>query len=641
MARSVHCRWERVGTPVGGAVTALAVSPSYAHDATAIAATMAGLFRSRDGGSTWSRVGIGFTGLSLTALAVSPDFARDGLVLVASLEGGLLRVTGDGAVWASGDFQGRHVDISALAIAPDFARTGVAFAATMADGVYISRNRGANWEACTFGLLDLDVTALALSPSFERDETLFATTATGIFRSPNAGRAWREAGFPEDTPAVLCLAISPEFGADRLLFAGTDGAGLFRSCDRGATWQPAGSALRDACVNAVVLSPNFPADGTLLMATDCAVYVSRDAGESWSHCVQAPGALCLAVAPTFPDGGPVLVGLSAQGVLRSAGDLSNWQVANDGLSGRRLTGLTLSPRFAADRLVAAFGTGEGVTWSADGGATWLDTNDSLPSLRVADAAIGSRADGRRSLYVALPEGIWMCRCDGGTWEQIGNRPARLLAPSPAIARDGTMIVGTDDGGVWMYEDSTRQWQRINVPWPEHEILALATSPAFERDRRVFAAIRRPALERVEVWQGTLAGGWRPILEYESAIPRAAFAVLGAPAAGERWYAAIGERFYGPLGLSGTDRRPAGASLTAERPHILGLAALAEGVLAATKRGVYVLADGEWRSADEQEVPRPIVAVAAVRGSAETGTAYALEVGGALWRLHLTTDEYRS
>jgi photosystem II stability/assembly factor-like uncharacterized protein len=316
---------ETAGSLAGIAVTAIAASPDFAYDRTFFAATMAGLFCSVDAGESWRQVGEPARTGPLTAVAVSPGYVEDGLVLAASVEHGIWRVTKDGASWALGDLQGLRVDIAALALSSEFAHDGVAFAATMANGVLVSRNRGATWEASRFGLLDLDVTALAVSPAFGHDETVFAATATGIFRSPNGGRAWREVGQPAEAGVVQSLAISPEFSTDGVLYAGTEQGGLFRSDDRGLTWQPAGSTLRDACVNAIVLSPRYGEDHVVVMATDSMVYLSRDGGHTWRDQVQAPGALCLAITPVFSAQDPVLVGLAENGMLRLTQDLMAWK----------------------------------------------------------------------------------------------------------------------------------------------------------------------------------------------------------------------------------------------------------------------------------------------------------------------------
>jgi photosystem II stability/assembly factor-like uncharacterized protein len=198
------------------------------------------------------------------------------------------------------------------------------FAGTMSDGIFQSRTRGDSWEARNFGLLDLNVLALAISPGFGQDETLYAATSSGLFRSPNGARAWREIASPSTDAPVQCLALTAQAAGPGSLFAGTDGAGIFRSDDRGATWQRSGATLADACVNGLALSPSFARDRTVLAITDAELHVSRDAGEHWERCAVVPGALCLAIAPTFPNEGPVLVGRSRQGVDRSS-DLIAWR----------------------------------------------------------------------------------------------------------------------------------------------------------------------------------------------------------------------------------------------------------------------------------------------------------------------------
>ena len=165
-------------------VTAIAISPEFVHDRTVFAATLNGLFRSRDAGKRWSLIGDSDPARAVTAVAVSPGYAEDGEVLAASLDGAVLRLTRNGASWISGGFHAQPVEPSALVMSPAFSTDGIAFTATLSDGVFVTRNRGVSWEASRFGLLDLEVMALGISPQFSSDETLFAATVSGVFRSP-------------------------------------------------------------------------------------------------------------------------------------------------------------------------------------------------------------------------------------------------------------------------------------------------------------------------------------------------------------------------------------------------------------------------------------------------------------------------
>lgn len=318
---------EEMDSPSTAAVVALATSPDYQHDSTIYAATLAGLYRSSDGGQTWQGLELAAPNLPLLSVAVSDAGTEGPVLFVGAVEGGLLRGTGGGKNWSLGYFGGRQLHCASLALSPAFRQDGQAFAGTLSDGVFQSRNRGESFEARNFGLLDLNVLALAISPNFSQDETLYAATATGLYRSPNAARAWREVAAPVADVPVQCLAIGATETAHGILFAGTDGSGVYHSEDRGMTWHSCGTTLADRCINGLALSADFIQDQTVFALTDSELYVSRDGGKLWERSAEVPEGLCLAVTPTFSSGGPVLVGRAQQGVLLSS-DLIQWQTAS-------------------------------------------------------------------------------------------------------------------------------------------------------------------------------------------------------------------------------------------------------------------------------------------------------------------------
>jgi len=73
------------------AVTALAISPSYAEDRTLFAATNAGVFVSRDGGDTYHSWSEGLTPPRTIALALPPTYAEDRLIYALGLGGTVWR----------------------------------------------------------------------------------------------------------------------------------------------------------------------------------------------------------------------------------------------------------------------------------------------------------------------------------------------------------------------------------------------------------------------------------------------------------------------------------------------------------------------------------------------------------------------
>jgi photosystem II stability/assembly factor-like uncharacterized protein len=94
-----------------------------------------GLFKTADGGSTWSP-------------------ANDGLQQLAQI----------GAI--------------VVGMAVDSIRRGTAYAATSGDGVYKTTDGGATWSRFNDGLGSLDVRALLIA-----DDGIYAATAAGVFRS--------------------------------------------------------------------------------------------------------------------------------------------------------------------------------------------------------------------------------------------------------------------------------------------------------------------------------------------------------------------------------------------------------------------------------------------------------------------------
>ncbi len=73
---------------VGGNVSALALSPGYPTDRTLFAGTGGGVFKSANGGDSWSAMNKGLESLNILSLALTPTFPRT-----------LFAGTNDGGAW--------------------------------------------------------------------------------------------------------------------------------------------------------------------------------------------------------------------------------------------------------------------------------------------------------------------------------------------------------------------------------------------------------------------------------------------------------------------------------------------------------------------------------------------------------------
>jgi len=129
----------------------IAVSPSYAEDATIFSGSPAGdgLYVSKDSGSSWQRVDADF-GLSpapVLAIAVSPEFETDQSLLVSVKGSGLFHSEDGGKSFEStgGELIGLNASIEYLEYSPVFASDKKVIAASD-EGLFVSADHGSSWR---------------------------------------------------------------------------------------------------------------------------------------------------------------------------------------------------------------------------------------------------------------------------------------------------------------------------------------------------------------------------------------------------------------------------------------------------------------------------------------------------------------
>ncbi len=298
--------------PDGGEVHALAAS---ADGSVVYAGTHAGVFRSRDRGTTWERASGGLSPSPVRGLAVDPS---DSGVVYAGTDAGLF-VTGDsGEHWRSAT----AAPVTALAL--DSARPSVLYVGTRGRGVLSSRDGGTTLLA---GALDHgDVRALAVDP---RDRSIWAATEEGLFRSQDHGSGWTPSGKPSSL--VLALLLDPRITGR--IYAGTAGDGLIVSVDGGGSWRP--SKLSAAFVTDLAPVAGTPA--ALLAASTDGIFSSTDGGTTWKL------ARVGAIEALAPAGSGVVLAAGLRGVLRADAPGRKWSPSNHGLVARTVYAIAATP----------------------------------------------------------------------------------------------------------------------------------------------------------------------------------------------------------------------------------------------------------------------------------------------------------
>jgi photosystem II stability/assembly factor-like uncharacterized protein len=269
--------------PLNSRIQALAVLPGEPHGL--LAAGDTGVFRSRDGGASWSRVGAAGDLPTVWSLAVDPSDPQT--VFAGTRPTAIYRSRDGGASW-------KRLDVGAAtecSIGTAFVtrvlvdRDRTVWAGVEIDGVFRSEDGGDTWTKVVNGLYDLDVHDMALAPS--NPPRVYTSTNGELFWSDDRGETWTPIGVKTRWPLPYARGIAVKPDEPHVLFAGcgqtTTGetGGVLRSNDGGQSWRSLPLPSRP---NATMWGlATHPADAARVVAFSLfgEVYVSEDAGESW------------------------------------------------------------------------------------------------------------------------------------------------------------------------------------------------------------------------------------------------------------------------------------------------------------------------------------------------------------------------
>ena len=517
--------WQVYGLPlIADDVTWLAFSPTYAHDHTIFASTAnGGVWRSKDGGTTFQRTSDGLTDLRVARVAASPAFAADRLA-IAVTHSGVFRSLDGGERWAPANDGLTDPALNAVAFGPappsdDPGRPSDGRAPTVfVAGKVLQRSDdgGASWTPLhTF---ESPVASLAVSPAFREDATLavaFGRYGGGVQVSRDGGGRWSPMleGLTDD--AVNDVAIAP----GGTLFAASQTVGCFRAEKAGAPWvaleeglEPIASQQSSSHFLVVAASPGFEKDRTVFMASFEGCYVSRDAGEHWDQGNLFSERLSMRAAFS-PDwardrrlvlgnfgGGPMfwlggdparLEGETASAARESAtGDGAEgrlWEARASGITSLYTDELVLSPAYATDRTLFDAYVG---TWrSTDDGEHW--TRLMLPILITRTIALSPGFAVDRTLFAGSDrEGVARSRDAGDTWTLLAGLSPDLdvtrIAASPAFPTDRTLLLSTSNDGLWRSANAGDTWSKASEGLGTESLHTVVFSPEFAEDRTVFA-----------------------------------------------------------------------------------------------------------------------------------------------------------
>jgi photosystem II stability/assembly factor-like uncharacterized protein len=441
LAPAAHAAtWKPIG-PDGGQVEALAYAPSDSQ--VAYAGTFGGgVFRSGDGGSSWTAVNSGLPSLTVFSVAVDPN---EPAVAYAGTAFGLYVTTSGGASWTALPLGSASVRPQVTMVRIDPSHPRILYAVANA-GVFRSADGGAHWTERDAGLpappKQQSLTALEVDSN--HPGTLYAGFFNSDFASPaqpslyettDGGGHWI-ASTTLQAFQIFTLALQRSTG---LLYAGTSD-GLMSSPDGGATWM----RLCTDLVASLVVAPSGTLYGDLVSGVD----VSTDGGRTWTDPAplspSRPSDQIFSLA-LDPPGDRLLVADGFLGV-DSLTSGSGWTRANQGLRATAVDGVAAASTNPPLLFVATLG--EGVLVSGDGGADFISRNAGLSmavTQQVSPLGLTFHPKEPRSLVTGFGDGSVGTTSDAGRhWRLAPSicRPADVLGFSPP----STIFVSSDATG---------------------------------------------------------------------------------------------------------------------------------------------------------------------------------------------------
>ena len=296
----------------GALARVIAVDPTnpavvYAGLGTNRAGKGNGIFKSTDGGVTWTDVSNGMPRFFPQAIIIDPV---DSSIVYVGFQGGIYKTTTGGASWQQADGGLTFPDVWALA--QDITDRETLWAGTLGDGVYKTTDGGVSWTPSSTGLDEGELGGMFVHNLVMADDaqhTLYLGAGGGVFKSIDGGAHWTEAnGGRSDNLGVFALAVDPS--NPTTLYSGVVlSGGVFRSTDSGESWTRIVNGLEPGSdgyfvVDALAVDPNNP--GRVYVAYANGIAETRNGGGDWhpfgtglDHAREHSALAMSALAPDF------------------------------------------------------------------------------------------------------------------------------------------------------------------------------------------------------------------------------------------------------------------------------------------------------------------------------------------------------
>ncbi len=398
-----------------------------------------GIFRSTDGGSTWTPSGLQGTTV--------PCMCRGGNgTLFAGTDGSGVWQSSDGNFWT-------HVDgiPDSFSIWQIEAEDSYVAAATFGAGVFISTNSGVDFTQYFDESYCWDLSIAESDPEL----VLFAAVDMGIFRYSSNSGYWTDVISPPLSDSMLIMGISSDF--QRVLCSEFANSPVIRSSDSGQSWSYIQSSPEAVFLSGIAVDPNdsghFFSSGLGSYAEAwniSALYETCDSGQSWT----SVGPAAHGTVVLFSLTGTVFLGTFRKGLYRSDDSFQTWENVRPG--DKVIFDIAIDPNDSDLMLLSEYdmsGPSVGLYRSTNGGDSFELILSDLCSACLFSANSGYA-------WAGMTDGLYRSQDDGLTWSSWMLSGHVIVT----LYEYGTyLLAGTEQGRIFLLTEDSRQ-QEITGPW---------------------------------------------------------------------------------------------------------------------------------------------------------------------------------